>query len=101
MSDEVHLNSIENRLTGNVCPRCGYSAEGGTALNIGERAKRNPAPGDYAVCAKCGDLNRYDKQLKLAPLTPHDRRLLARDPRLAKLLEMATTAAARLRRSKQ
>jgi hypothetical protein len=87
---DIHIGSIERRMPGNVCPTCGKAADGGTSLDD-KAAARMPKPGDIAICLYCGALNRYGEGLRLHPCTPAERKSLLRDPRIAKLVEIAST----------
>jgi hypothetical protein len=97
MSDEVFLGSVKRQIVGTVCPKCGKPADGGTGMEY----TRDPKPGDWAVCLYCGALNRYDDRLRLYLPSRQERRRLARDPRLRRLLEIAEFAARGVRRTWQ
>jgi hypothetical protein len=97
---EVHLGSVEKEMVGNVCPCCGRTAAGGTAIDDKETS-RNPKPGDVAICLYCGALNVCSETLKLRRTERPERRRLLRDPRLKKLVELASWAAQDKRREWQ
>lgn len=82
---ELHIGSIEKRLTGNKCPHCGKPADGGTSLND-KTAPRTPKAGDFAVCAYCGSICVYTGTLALRRIERKEQRAMLRDPRLKRLM---------------
>jgi hypothetical protein len=100
MSD-VRVGPVKVRMSGNTCPHCGRTAEGGTAFDIGEDPAKCPKPGDFAVCLYCGKLNTYDDRLRLRAITQQERELIQRDPRLREVLRIAGLAGKKLRRDWQ
>lgn len=101
MKNEVFVGSIQTRMIGRHCPKCGRTAEGGSAFDIGQEAPKDPKPGDYAVCLYCATLNRYGNDLKLHSLTKRDHRAILRDPRLREMLEIAASVAQKMRQKWQ
>jgi len=97
---DIHIGSIERRITGNTCPVCGKPNDGGTSIDD-QAAVLMPKPGDFAVCICCGALNVYGDGLRLRLPTPAERRHIARDPRLSKLIQLGTDFVARRRRNIQ
>lgn len=49
-----------------ICPRCGHM------LNATSDPKDRgaPRPGDFSLCIECGEILRFDRQLRLKPVTP-------------------------------
>jgi len=101
MGDEVFLRPVKTKMDGNCCPKCGKSAEGGTAFDTEQPPRRDPIPGDWALCCYCATLNRYGVDLKLRPATEQEKEQVRRDPRLAKVMEYAELAAKKTRRQWQ
>lgn len=98
MKHDVYIRSVETNMEGNACPRCGRTAEGGTAFDIDEKPSRQPRPGDFAVCLYCGAINAYRDDLKLRPITETEHQYIRRDPRLKEVLRYAELAAKSARR---
>lgn len=98
--DEIHIASIEKRLTGLKCPHCGKPADGGTCLDD-RQAKRMPKPGDFAVCVSCGSINIYTDTLGLRRIERKEQRAMQRDPRMSKLIEICLDAVKKFRRGVQ
>jgi hypothetical protein len=102
VSDEaVFLGTVKKRMVGNTCRRCGKPADGGTAFDIDQQPPASPKPGDYTICLYCGELSCFDAGMKPVALTRKARRILRRDPRLKRVLEIAADAATKVRRTWQ
>ena len=101
MGYDVYLKTVRTKMEGNCCPKCGQSAEGGTAFDIDQPPPRDPEPGDWALCCYCSTLNRYGEDRKLRPITEQERAEVMADPRLSKVLKYAQLAAKRTRRQWQ
>jgi hypothetical protein len=97
---EIHLGSIQKRLVGTKCPHCGKPCDGGISLDD-RRAARVPKPGDVAVCIYCGSINTYTETLSLRRIERTEQRRMLRDPRMAKLMELAVGASKNYRRKIQ
>lgn len=85
----VFLGSVKKRMPGNLCPSCGRLADGGTSVND-EPNTRPPQEGDWAICLYCGTLNRYGPDLRLRVTTDDERRSIDNDPRVARMLRIAS-----------
>lgn len=64
MSDKIH------KLEQASCPSCGYVIDAHSNTDDDESM---PKPDDLSVCAKCAAWNKFDKNLKLVPLTDEDK----------------------------
>jgi hypothetical protein len=100
VNKEIYIGSIEKRLTGLKCPHCGRPADGATSLDD-RQAARMPKPGSFAICLSCGSINIYTDTLGLRRIERAERRRMQRDPRMAKLIEIALDAVKHYRRGIQ
>jgi hypothetical protein len=100
---KLRVDSIQQRIPGARCPRCGGDADGGTSITD-KTTPPQPKPGDIAVCLYCGALNSYEaaktakEGLKLRELTSRELGALATDSRAARLLSVAAQSATEWRK---
>jgi hypothetical protein len=52
---------ITNRVPKSACPACGYEMD--CATNVS--GERGIGPGDFSVCASCGHILRFTKELRM------------------------------------
>jgi hypothetical protein len=77
-----------------TCPHCGRTID--AATGVGDAV---PKPGNWAVCAACGGINRYDA--KLRPVAPGAEEFAALEPEIrAQLEEMQALVRYRAHRTK-
>lgn len=60
----------------NDCPSCGYTLDGATQIN----GDNLPQPGDFSVCARCGRVHVFDKQMKLRFPSAKEQKIIDDDP---------------------
>jgi hypothetical protein len=100
--DELYINSVRERITGNKCPKCGKQIDGATGLSDEKYSEPpQPKPGDLSVCMYCGALLRYDEKLRSMLVPRAERRKMEKDPRFKKLVEICERVAAQHRRNIQ
>jgi NMD protein affecting ribosome stability and mRNA decay len=83
---------MDEKIEGTRCPRCGEVAEGATAIND-TSAIRMPKEGDVAICIHCGAFNIYLGDRMQREMSVKELKALARDPRMADLVEFASRIA--------
>lgn len=70
------------RLEENRCPNCDSLIDGVRELSSGEQ-DGTPSPGDVSICAYCGEVLEFDKNLKSIKVTDQALSQLSSDDRAA------------------
>jgi hypothetical protein len=60
-----------------VCPHCGHTLELATAASD---PGSTPSPGDLTICGFCGELLRFDAELRVHELTAEERVVAEAEP---------------------
>lgn len=72
------------------CPRC--NAEFSAATGMGDDNRRIPKPGDWSLCAYCGEFLRYTEGFQVRRATDEELRELKADPSMSELIAIAAEA---------
>lgn len=65
---------MDTTLPRSTCHKCGYGIDAASSM-VGE----TPEPGDIGICLRCGNVEKYDENLQLTPLTDEDLIELVKD----------------------
>jgi len=52
---------VTHRHALHACPTCSYKMDASTCITRG--TKKEPLPGDFTLCARCGEILVYDQNL--------------------------------------
>jgi hypothetical protein len=102
MIEDLHVGHVQERISGNACPKCGKLIDGATGFSDQTyEAPPQPKTGDFSVCLFCGSLLRFNKQLRSVLVTRAERHKMERDSRLKELIGLCESVTARYRRAVQ
>lgn len=91
--DEIHFQEDDSLLLpAPKCPTCETVLTHASGVALNRRAQREPNPGTISVCAFCGEVSVYTKQMQLRLLTEMEIERLQKGSQWPLLLEMVRVA---------